>query len=35
VIIQRQFYEDLEKVSDHFPLYRMKIQIGVVNAKVG
>ena len=29
------FYEELEKVSDHFPRYHMKILLGDFNAKVG
>ena len=29
------FYEELEQVFDHFPLYHMKILLGDFNAKVG
>ena len=29
------FYEELEQVFVHFPRYRMKIQLGDFNAKVG
>jgi len=29
------FYEELEKVFDHFPKYHMKILLGDYNAKVG
>ena len=29
------FYEELEKVFDHFPRYHMKILLGNFNAKVG
>ena len=29
------FYEELEKVFDHFPKYVMKILLGDFNAKVG
>ena len=29
------FYEELEKVFDHFPKYHMKILLGDSNAKVG
>jgi len=28
------FYEELEQVFDHFPMYHMKILLGVFNAKV-
>ena len=29
------FYEDLERVFNHFPKYHMKILLGYFNAKVG
>ena len=29
------FYEELEQVFDHFPMYHMKTQLGDFNAKVG
>ena len=29
------FYDELEKVFDHFPKYHMKILLGDFNAKVG
>ena len=29
------FYEELEKVFDHFPKYHIKILLGDFNAKVG
>ena len=30
-----RFYEELDKVFDHFPKYHMKILLGDFNAKVG
>jgi len=32
---KNSFYEELEKVFDHFPKYHMKILLGEFNAKVG
>jgi hypothetical protein len=34
-IIKDSFYEELEKVSDQFPRYHMKILLRDFNAKVG
>jgi exonuclease III len=33
--IKDRFYEELERVSDKFPKYHMKILLGDFNAKVG
>jgi hypothetical protein len=33
-MIQKQFYEELEKVFDHFPRYHTKILLGDFNPKV-
>ena len=35
MIIQRQFYEELEQVFYYFPKYRTMILLGDFNAKVG
>jgi hypothetical protein len=34
-VVKDSFYEELERVFDKFPKYRMKILLGDVNAKVG
>jgi hypothetical protein len=33
--VKDSFYEELERVFDKFPKYRMKIRLGDFNAKVG
>jgi len=33
-MIQKSFCEELEQVSDHFPMYHMKILLGDFNTKV-
>ena len=33
-MIQRQFYEELKQVFDHFPKYHMKILLGDFTAKM-
>jgi hypothetical protein len=34
-MIQKAFYEEFEQVFDHFPKYRIKIQLIDYNARVG
>ena len=34
-MIQKSFCEELEQVSDHFPMYHMKILLGDFNTKLG
>ena len=35
IIIQRQFYEELQQVLEHFPKYHIKILLGNFNEKLG
>jgi len=34
-VAQRQFYEELERVSDHFPNYHTKNLLGDFSGKLG